>query len=319
MERLRKINKQIVDRYNLDPFAVQEISSRSGVDYEYRVDGQWSLGPPTGKPDGKRAVFPEIFWMTSAENLKIAKATYLAWDSLTSASVEKPVNKEQIINRFMEPQVYPLLTRVLGEKLYWSGMKYETTLFVPWGVRPQGQFGEPEMAVLDRIKSVRDGLRQKSINARVLLMPADAYATEVNQQVSQDQANNYFARVTQEAEQRSFKVEPWSMIRGTFPEEYRKLTQGLTIDRIKELIPWQVVEEAFKAAARRSGFTSQQDIQDAAFRYLRERLAEAAIIEKRYKPIKLSAVAKYKDNFVDRDLPRVYVIPRELQFPWLIK
>jgi len=51
--------------------------------------------------------------------------------------------------------------------------------------------------------------------------------------------------------------------------------------------------------------------------YLIERLAEAMLIEAKFQPIKLSCVARYKDDKVDLNLPRLYVVPEHLHAPWL--
>ena len=51
--------------------------------------------------------------------------------------------------------------------------------------------------------------------------------------------------------------------------------------------------------------------------YLIERVVEAIIIEEKYRPIKISCVARYKDDKVDLELPRLYLLPENLLAPWM--
>ena len=51
--------------------------------------------------------------------------------------------------------------------------------------------------------------------------------------------------------------------------------------------------------------------------YLIERIAEGMFIEERFSPIKVSCVARHKDDKVDRELPRLYLVPEQLHAPWL--
>lgn len=52
-------------------------------------------------------------------------------------------------------------------------------------------------------------------------------------------------------------------------------------------------------------------------KYLIERISEAILMEKTFRPIKVSCAPRYKDDKVDLDLPRLYLLPEELQAPWL--
>lgn len=51
--------------------------------------------------------------------------------------------------------------------------------------------------------------------------------------------------------------------------------------------------------------------------YLVERLAEARLIEDLFRPIKVSCVMRHKDDHVDADLPRLYIVPEYLTAPWM--
>jgi hypothetical protein len=148
-------------------------------------------------------------------------------------------------------------------------------------------------------------------------MPADLYATEINNQVASEQADSYFRTVTEEAEIRGFTAIPWSAIRQAHIELYTQRSSELTTENIQKLLSANKIVKAFDAAGRRSGYTERTKIQNAAFAYLRERICEAEMIESIYAPIKVSVVPKNKDNEVDRNLPRVYLIPPAVQLPWL--
>lgn len=316
-EKEIRIDQQRLKSYSPDMFAVQRILKEVKASFEYLVDNEWQPGRPSSKPEGTRVVFLNGYpFFRSIDRFRIARETYFAWQSITEASTADTVRKEEIIKRLIEPQAFALIAPALG-RLDLSKMKPYLTLFTPWGVRPEGKFGRAEATVLDRLKTMRDSLRNRGIQTKTLVMPADVYATEVNRQVKRRRSKEYFERVADEAQTRGFTVESWSQLRDRNRQVYEKRADELTKRSLRELLPPQVIAEALSAARRRSGYSFPADIEDAAFRYLRERVCEAEIIEALYTPIKFSAVAKQKDNFVDRNLPRIYVIPNELQFPWL--
>lgn len=301
-----------------DQFAREAIFKQSGwIRREYLVNGEWTQGPPSQRPEAVSIVLSNDGLPFADEKLRMKTQLYDAWRSLIEISTDEPANKTEILRRLEDPISLAFNKAMTLGIRDWDRIKTWTELFIPWGVRPEGGFGQPEEVVFDRIQSVQEGLSKNGVSTKVLLMPADLYATEVNRQVNKEQANEYFEQVAGAGRDRGFNVVPWSAIREEYLDDYQRLAADLTIGAIRELIPGQVIESAKKSAGRRSGFSAEAEIEAAAYRYLRERLCEAVIIEERYRPIKLSAVAKYKDNFVDRNLPRVYVTPSELQFPWL--
>lgn len=192
----------------------------------------------------------------------------------------------------------------------------ELVLFVPWGVRPEGK-PRLEVVVMDRLQAIETNLLQKGVNACILIMPADVYATEVNTQVDQIQVNEYFAYIEKIATERGFLVKPWSEIRAENLVDYQTKVKDLTNEAIRALMGAKKIETAMGAAIRRSGYTTLGDVENSALAYLRERIIEAEIIESLYQPVKISVVAKVRDDIVDGDLPRIYLFPPELQFPWL--
>ena len=210
----------------------------------------------------------------------------------------------------------PLYTGDILSRLAASSPRKPLTLFIPWGVRPEGKFGDKELRALDTIKKYQSLLQTFSIPSTVLLMPADIYATEVNN-YQNDSANAYFTTVTKAAEQRNFQVSPWSDIRRANRRMYDRILQGeASLEALWKTTPKSLWQSLLRAAERRSR-QDPNDVAKAAFDYLKERVAEARIIDAIYKPIKVSMVSPKKDDIVDRDLARLYILPRELRFPWM--
>lgn len=294
MERLRRINETIVKRYSMDRFAVQQILKHLHLQYEYRIEGEWISGPPSQKPTGKRAIIDRY-------SFDRAKETYLAWEEIQKRKQFRTERPEEVIARLLSGSL--------------NGSLMPLILFVPWGVRPEGKI-RFEKRVIDMIADFRDTIRTKGVGAEVIFMPADVYATEINQ-INKEKAIVYFEEVATTAYLNGFNVRPWSQIRDDNKEMYKKRADELTPQVITDILGYGKILEAFGTAKRRSGYSSQSSIERAAFAYLRERICEAEIIESVYKPIKISAVSKNKDNGVDRDLPRIYIIPERFQFPWL--
>lgn len=235
------------------------------------------------------------------EKAPIKQNVQLAWEATSRMLTEKIPYPSDILTRLSKSNVVNPLT-----------------LFVPWGVRPEGQFGSSEFSALSYIDRYRNLLKTLSIPSRVLLMLADVYALEINS-YPKEPTLAYFARVRKEASARNFEVIPWSIIRNHNQERYRKILQWEgNPEALWRSIPRSLWYDGLLSAAyRRSGQNDDQGIRRAAFDYLKERIAEARIIESVYKPIKLSMVSPKKDTIVDCDLPRLYILPPELRFPWL--
>lgn len=217
----------------------------------------------------------------------------------------------------------PLLTEEVSytgdilSRLAGGTQKNPLTLFVPWGVRPAGQFGSSETQALDVISNYQKLLSTYAIPSKVLLMPADVYATEVNN-YEQESTSAYFSKVTKQAQARNFQVVPWSAIRKANQQQYdRVLTWEANVDALWRSTPKSLWGNLRNAATARSKQANENAVVKAAFDYLKERVAEARIIESVFKPIKLSMVSPEKDTIVDRDLPRVYLLPKNNRFPWI--
>lgn len=299
MEKFVKINLKLINNGRPD-FGSSQVIKGVGARREYKIDGQWIPGSPTKRPDETQIIF-------DLEDFRAAKDAYAAWqkvDFFQRTQKEKP----ELAERPDE-----VIRRLLVARLYQTPL----TLFTPWGVRPNGEFGEKELRVLDRLREFQMFLQERSIKGKVMIMPADLYATQINNNVDTNQASNYFSTVRNAALDRSFDAKSWSEIKKENKVLYDKLAQELTISEIEKILSPTKILEAKKAAERRSGYTDPSRIEEAAYAYLKERIIEAVIIEKQYTPIKVSAVPKNKDNEVDRDLPRIYIFPDWWELPWL--
>lgn len=284
-----KVNFNSLQMQPINQFAFQQVLKLTGVKYQYLIDKDWRDSVSVDRPLGKRALFSDV------DSFRGAREAYFVWFNLASLiGKEKPVFPEKIIERFY-------LSAYSDKPL---------TIFIPWGFRPNGSFGYKELLAMDNIDEALFIISQRKITPKVILMPADIYATEVNG-LPKETVNKYFLSVEQEGKNRGYQILPWSQIRNDNLQRYKSLNKQYTVEEISQILPKFVIESAIKAAEKRG------QKKDSAFAYLRERLCEAEIIENTLKPIKISMVAKNKDESVDLNLPRFYLLPENLQFPWL--
>ncbi len=288
-EQYARFSYTVLKRKNIDVFAAQEALRVAGSKREYQFDGVWTGTNPGRKPDATRvAIVLEAF--------RKARGAYFAWQDMSPQFAFDPVFPETIIKRLM------------GEQ--------KPTLFIPWGVRNSSYFGSKEQKAMDQIDVVRGLLQKRTIDPLILLMPADLYALEVNKLLEPKNVRAYFDQVKNEGERRGYTVMPWSTIRSDNQDIYDTLATKYTDNALQTLLPNSVIESATRAAGKNSGYTDSDGIVRAAFRYLRERVCEATIVENCWQPIKLSMAPKNKDNAVDMELPRLYVLPENLVLPW---
>lgn len=289
MNKEVKIPLSVLSNSIVDQFASRQVLKSGGSRRQYRFDNEWTDTNPGKKPESTRIVM-------DVEAFRRARAVYQSWNELAPSFTFTPVFPERIIERLMQPAI--------------------VTLFIPWGVAEWRNIGTRERSAMDAIDAVRARLGCRAIANRVVLMPADLYATEVNGKLKADAVTAYFDSVTEEAQDRGYTVMPWSVIRSGNNERYRQLASDLTPEKIEEMISPSVTNKAYEAAKRNSGYTDEDSIRASSFAYLRERISEAVIIEETLAPIKLSMAPKNKDNDVDMSLPRLYILPDELVLPW---
>lgn len=193
--------------------------------------------------------------------------------------------------------------------------KKEIILFTPWGPRysweKRGviiQETDKEVEALNFLVELLDELRKNMPDKifRWVVLGADLYGTRINK-LPAEAASGYFnsfaewlRRIIPIAE---FQL--WSRFDNA-AEAYRQEVSA----NFDKLISRESLSRA-NQTARAMGRNS------SAKEYLVERLAEAMLIEHALKPIKISCVARRKDDNVDWGLPRLYFLPEELQAPWM--
>ena len=247
-------------------------------------------------PDVETTLSPE----EEQEKLAQQDVAY-AMQYFNAVQTAKPAREEEAKKRFLE-------SRFTNDVV---------NLFVPWGVRPEG---EPilETGILDTYQSLKEILQNKGINAQIFIMPADIYVTEVNNAVDPESAARYFKYIKEQSTLRDFMVKPWSEIRNENMQRYQQIASQLDDKTIVSVVENPtIIQKAFASAKRRSGNFTNRSIQASAFAYLRERICEGIIIEELYKPIKVGLAPKFKDDYIDGNLPRIYVFPTDKQLPWL--
>lgn len=225
-----------------------------------------------------------------------------AWEFTLQASMEPPIYGKTIIDRFTI-----------------STVEQPVTLFVPWGVSPLRTYSNNyDQAALDQIKRYSLLLARYGVPNEVMIMPADLYATEINR-YDLDLADQYCYAIAYEADDRGFSVKPWSKIREQNMEQYESILRyECSPDALPRSTPKALwYRSLLPASISRNSDRGEDAVRESAFRYLQERISEARIIESVYAPVKLSMVTPTKDNIVDRELPRLYILEDSLRFPWL--
>jgi len=193
--------------------------------------------------------------------------------------------------------------------------KKDVTLFTPWGPRYSWenrgaviQEDDKEIEVLNFLVALLGEFRQNmpDKNFRWIFLGADLYGTRINN-LPVEVVTNYFNSFTKWLRQllpiADFLI--WSQL-DSVAKEYRREVRT----NFDDLISYTILSRANSTARAMGKNSSAKD-------YLVERLAEATFIERALKPIKISCVARHKDDDVDWELPRLYFLPERLHAPWL--
>gem|GEM_PF-848066 len=297
-----------VDRFRLRPCDVTKLfAGRQGkqsldllvregfVRKEFLVDGEWV--------ETLNGVRPSGVVYCPGENQQMVESIARAWRDIKRCNEQQPADRNGILDKLT-------ISRARNEPL---------TFFSPWG--PRYKKSVPEIAEddaeINALKVIRTNLRifrPEGYDVRFLLMPADAYGTEVNSLDPQfvDRYFNSLASVAQEivGSVADVEVKRWSEIRaeniGQYEARRPEIERGLLDEWPDEY------QEALRAARQ----FNPDDATASAMRYCVERIIEAEIIQEQYDPIKLSLVRKEKDA-LDGSLKRIYVIPNRYRAPWL--
>lgn len=207
-------------------------------------------------------------------------------------------------------------------------------LFTPWGPRYSYESrgvdikdGDKEVEVLRFLADLLGELQQNmpDKNFYWVILGADLYGTRINNLPSEvvvDYFTNLFEWVAKILPMATFTL--WSkfdnvaeqirqMIRGDFSGDWDRTNYHLiaSTGEARRVINDHDFVTRITEAARVFGTSGDPK------EYLVERLTEAIVIEKILRPIKISCVAKYKDDKVDLKLPRLYFFSERLHAPWL--
>lgn len=190
----------------------------------------------------------------------------------------------------------------------------EITLFTPWGPRygwkSRGldiKKEDKEVEVINFLatlfKELRENMPDK--NFRWIFLGADLYGTRINN-LPEEVVAGYFvslakwlAQILPEAELRL-----WSEF-DKIADVYR---QKIWTD-FENFVDTNLLIRTEKTAQAMANGSNPKE-------YLVERLAEAMLVEEIFHPIKISCVARHKDDKVDWELPRLYFLPEYLHAPW---
>ncbi len=191
----------------------------------------------------------------------------------------------------------------------------KVTLFTPWGPRYGWEnrgvdikAGNKEVEVLNFLANLVSEWRA-NMPGKIfhwVFLGADLYGTRINK-LPEKVVADYFANLAEwlalilpEAE---FQL--WSEF-DELAEEYR---QKVWAD-FNSFVDQNLLLRADHTAQSMGKGGDPKE-------YLVERLAEAMFIETALHPVKVSCVARYKDDKVDWELPRLYFLPERLHAPWL--
>ncbi len=187
-------------------------------------------------------------------------------------------------------------------------------LFTPWGPRYDWEQrgtsvreGDREVQTLTYLADLEATLRAGMPSKRLhwMFMGADLYGTRINP-LPAEAVGAYFeslrAWVRRLLPDADFRL--WSEFDAE-AEPYRMSARHRIEELLSESVRWQAID-----TARKMGLGGDP------YAYLVERLAEAMLIEERLHPIKISCVVRRKDDGVDAALPRLYLLPSQLQAPW---
>lgn len=189
------------------------------------------------------------------------------------------------------------------------------TLFTPWGPRYNWGHrgaeifpGDKEIKVIDFLTILLDDWQERMPDKkfRWIFLGADLYGTRING-LSEVLVCQYFANLAEGLKEMMPNVEfrLWS----EFDQQAEVYRQKIK-DDFSSFVSRDLLFRAGQTAKAMGKGGNPVD-------YLTERLAEAMLVEEEFRPIKISCVARHKDDVVDYNLPRLYLLPSDLHAPWL--
>jgi hypothetical protein len=241
------------------------------------------------------------------------------WELLTSEKwqVEPPVFSELALRRILV-----------------SSEDKPLVLFTPWGP-PYNKEGlnlnnSPEVKSIKWLAEIAELFNAHRVSIKWIFLAANVYGTEINRLGSL----NGSPRIKEEVVERYFfnlkkpivvyirhdagTLETWSQIRSRYRAVYNLIQQEYTEEKVKQLISESRLKEMTRTAQLINRLNSREEAEVMAIGYLQERICEALLVEEIWHPIKISLASKKNDEVVDMELPRLYLVSKELQTPWLV-
>lgn len=191
----------------------------------------------------------------------------------------------------------------------------EVQLFTPWGPRydwaTRGTVIKPEHKEIELLQLFADLLAELQENMPWqtfdwTFLAADLYGTRINH-LSPEVVEEYFDSLQEVMADYlpTATLRRWSEF-DQQAEPYRQAIRDNFDDEFRSALAHRA-----RKTAKAMGLGSNSDD------YLVERLAEARLIEDWLHPVKISPVARHKNQGVDGTLPVFYFVPPELHAPWM--
>ena len=232
---------------------------------EYFVEGNW-ISRPEGKIRGSRYIFPSDF-------SKIQNIANI-WNWIKEKSIQTPTYTDKVLQQ-------------LSDSLL---MSQRLCFFSPWGPRynnnsPIIKEYDSEIMTLRELKTILQTFREKGYTPDLLLMPADAYGTEING-LSETFVDDYFKSLEEwthkELGETKVRVVRWSHVRDEQRELYDTLCQRVD-QAFDEYINGRIYRNSIEVA---KVFNPNQ-AKESARKYCIERIVEGEIISRVYNPINI--------------------------------
>ena len=283
---------------------------------EYKINGSWEKKPAAGIRGTRLSM--------DSTNLDRLLNTSKASQYLDQLEKKRSAKADKIIYKLIDTGFTP-------KTLTW---------FTPWGPRyknsnPIINSDDPEVQTLIEMRSIFEKLKSLGYSQKLVLMPADVYATEVNS-LDENFVSDYFASLnekTTEILKDTIDVDfsTWSVMREENSGLYQELKEKISGEFVEnESYFWDQnssngkdaieinriykIFREFKKAVEVAKFFNPQNAEGSAKKYCIERLVEGILVDQIYDPIKLSLVRKEKD-ILDGPLKRVYIV--KSMAPWL--
>ena len=232
-----------------------------------------------------------------------------------------------------EWQIYPPVNPELTQKRIIASRDSALRLFTPWGPPYNKEALDlregSEIKTLKKLAEIARLFASYEIDVQWVILGADLYGTEINRlgrldgppRISEEVVKRYFSNLNRALLVRlpQAKLYLWSQIRFEHQTAYSRYQEDYNTERIGQLIGETLLKQMTYTAKLICRLSSKEEAEIMALRYLKERISEALLVEEIWQPIKISLAPPGKDEIVDMNLPRLYLIPKELQTPWLAK